>query len=361
MSTTADPSASGLPEPTFHDGRATLYDGDAVALLPRLEASSVDAVVTDPPYGLALNGQRWDGASGFAESLPQLDTTHMSAADVFEAWCAAWATGALHALKPGAHLAAFGGTRTWHRMVRGIESAGFEIRDQVAWLHSTGMPKSMDVSHAIDKHLGLVRADRTVVTGNGDGVLGRTRTVTEKGTPVSEAAHRWQGWGTGLRPAFEPIILARKPPQGSTVANVLAQGVGGLNIDGARFDGGRWPTNVALDAAQADSLDVLTGTWQGSDPVSRKFPIFRYEAKPAEAERPRAFGVSHRTVKPLALMRWLIALITPPGGLVLEPFAGSGTTVEAALRAGFRVVAVEKDPSFLPLIVSRVERVDDAG
>jgi len=137
---------------------------------------------------------------------------------------------------------------------------------------------------------------------------------------------------------------------------VLEHGVGGINVDGGRFDGGRWPTNVVLDASQADSLDLQTGTWQGADPVSRKYPVFRYEPKPAPGDRPRAFGVSHTTVKPVGLMRWLMTLVTPPGGLVLEPFAGSGTTVEAAVRAGFRVVAVEKDPDYLPLIIARLTR-----
>lgn len=158
-----------------------------------------------------------------------------------------------------------------------------------------------------------------------------------------------------MRPAFEPIVIARKPSEGNTVRNVLAHGVGGINIDGTRFAGDRWPTNVAFDPGQADALDVLTGTWQGES-LSRKFPIFRFEHKPDARERPRAFGVSHSTVKPLGLMRWLVTLLTPAGGVVLEPFTGSGATVEAAIAAGFGVVAVEKDPSYVPLIRSRLER-----
>lgn len=343
-----------LPAPVFTQDRATVYLGDAVELLPLLPAGSVDALVTDPPYGLGFNGHTWDDASGFRESLHDVDTAGMSAPEVFEAWCTAWAAGALHALKPGAHVAAFGGARTWHRMVRGIENAGFEIRDQIAWLHTTGMPKSMDLSHAIDKHHGVRRTDRTVHTDDRDGVLGATRTVVSKGTPVTEDAQRWEGWGTGLRPAFEPIVIARKPPEGTTVRNVLAHGVGGINIDAARFADDRWPTNVAFDPGQADALDVLTGTWQGES-LSRKFPIFRFEHKPDASERPRAFGVSHSTVKPLGLMRWLVTLLTPAGGVVLEPFTGSGATVEAAIGAGFGVVAVEKDPSYVPLIRSRLE------
>lgn len=349
------PPPTRLPAPIFDDGRATLYHGDAIELLRLLPEASIDALVSDPPYGLSFNGQSWDDADGFRESLPHLDTSAMRAPEVFEAWCREWAAGALQALKPGAHVAAFGGARTWHRMVRGIENAGFEIRDQIAWLHSTGMPKSMDLSHALDKHHGVTRADRSVQTTEHDGVLGATRTVLSQGTPVTEDAARWEGWGTALRPAFEPIIIARKPVEDSVVQNVLEHGVGGINIDGGRFAGDRWPTNVAFDQAQADALDVLSGTWQGES-LSRKFPIFRFEHKPGASERPRAYGVSHTTVKPLALMRWLITLVTPPGGVVLEPFAGSGTTVEAATGAGCRVLAIEKNADYLPLIRSRLER-----
>ncbi len=348
------PRLAELPAPVIAEARATVYLGDAVELLPLLPEASIDALVTDPPYGLSFNGHSWDDASGFRESLPQLDTSAMTAPEVFEAWCTAWAAGALHALKPGAYVAAFGGARTWHRMVRGIENAGFEIRDQIAWLHTTGMPKSMDLAHAIDKHHGAHRTDRIVQTTDRDGVLGATRTVVSKGTPVTDDAQRWDGWGTALRPAFEPIIIARKPLAGTVVSNVLQHGVGAINIDGGRSADNRWPTNVVFDQEQADALDMLTGTWQGES-LSRKFPIFRFDHKPGREERPRAFGVSHSTVKPLALMRWLITLVTPPRGLVLEPFSGSGTTLQAAVEAHYGVVGVEKDPSFIPLIRSRLE------
>lgn len=346
-----------LPAPRINRDGARVYLGDAVALLHALPEAGADALVTDPPYALDFNGQDWDGARGFRESLAGLDTDQMSGAEVFEEWCTAWGQGAVHALKPGAHVAAFGGARTWHRMVRGLERAGLQIRDQVAWLHSTGMPKSSDISYAIDKHHGAQRADRVVQRSTSDGVLGQTRAVMEHGQPVTEEAKKWVGWGTGLRPAFEPIVIARVPPASSTVASVLEHGTGAMNIDAARFAGGKWPTNVALDRSQADALDVLTGTWGEDEPVSSRFPIFRFEAKPGPEERPRAFGVSHATVKPLGLMRWLIELLTPAGGRVLEPFAGSGTTVEAALQAGFRVEAIEREESYLPLIESRLDRL----
>lgn len=347
------------PTPVIERAGARVYQGDAVSLLPALGAEIGDALITDPPYGLSFNGNAWDGVTGFLESLPDLEVDAMTPPEVFEEWCAAWATGALQVMKPGAYLAAFGGTRTWHRMVRGVERAGWEVRDQIAWLHSTGMPKSMDISHVIDKHHGVQRPDRTVQRGDHDGILGATRAVTEHGAPVTDDAIRWAGWGTGLRPAFEPILIARKPSNTSTVATVLEYGTGGIHIDAGRFGEGKWPTNVALDGSQADALDTLTGTWDGDDPISRRFPIFRFEAKPDRDERPRAFGVSHATVKPVGLMRWLISLLTRPGGLVVEPFSGSGSTIEAAVRAGFRVAAIERDASFLPLIESRLDRVED--
>ena len=348
-----------LSKPAIERAGARVYQGDAVSLLPALGADIGDALITDPPYGLSFNGNAWDGVAGFLESLPDLDTGELTPGEVFEEWCAAWATGALQVMKPGAYLAAFGGTRTWHRMVRGVERAGWDVRDQIAWLHSTGMPKSMDISHAIDKHHGVQRPDRTVQCSTSDGILGATRSVTEHGTAVTDDAIRWDGWGTALRPAFEPILIARKPSTMSTVATVLEHGTGALNIDAGRFGQGKWPTNVALDGSQGDALDTLTGTWDGDEPISRRFPIFRFEAKPDREERPRAFGVSHATVKPVGLMRWLISLLTPPGGLVIEPFSGSGSTIEAAIRGGFRVAAIERDPSFLPLIESRLDRVDD--
>lgn len=349
-----------MPEPllpTLQTESVTVYLGDAVTVLPVLAASSVDSIVTDPPYGLGFCDQTWDGAAGFRESLAGVDTSGMSNGEVFETWCHAWAVGALHVLKPGGHLAAFGGTRTWHRMVRGVESAGFEIRDQIAWLYSTGMPKSMDISRVIDAHLGAVRPDRVVEVSDHDTLLGRTTRVLAQGQPVTDEAKAMAGWGTGLRPGFEPILIARKPPDGSLVTNVLQHGVGGLNIDAVRFGDHRWPVNVALDEGRADALDAETGTLLSRDRVSGKFPVFHYDAKASQAERPKAFSVAHSTVKPLSLMRWLVNLVTPVGGVVLEPFAGSGSTIQAALMDGFRVVAVEKDPDYLPLIQSRLDNV----
>ena len=344
-------------EPWHLDDWATIYHGDCIEVLRGLPDSSVDSVVTDPPYELGFMGKRWD-ASGIAYD-----------ADL-------WAE-ALRVLKPGGHLLAFGGTRTWHRLAVAVEDAGFEVRDSIAWLYGSGFPKSHNL----------------------------------QGT--------WQGWGTALKPAFEPVVVARKPLTGTVAANVLEHGTGGLNIDGCRIgtDGGtagatpgpstgiygnglngafsrpvaglgRWPANVVLDEDQADALDRQSGTLTSNggrgphliqttealndnrvtygdwNPVASQVygdsggaSRFFYVAKAPARERPKVDGVAHPTVKPLTLMRWLCRLVTPPGGTVLEPFAGSGTTIEAAIMEGFRVVAVEREDDYLPLIAARLERI----
>jgi site-specific DNA-methyltransferase (adenine-specific) len=212
--------------PVIDRDDVTLLIGDAVKVLPLLVPGIVDSVVTDPPYGLGFDAQSWDGVKGFRESL-DTGTDHLSDGEVFQTWNQAWGEAVLGVLKPGGHVAAFGGARTWHRLVAGVEAAGFEIRDQIAWLYSSGVPKSMDISNAIDHHLGQVRPDRQVNTSDLDGVLGVSRRVVVKGEPVTGQAQQAAGWGTGLRPAFEPILIARKPLDGTVVANVLEHGTQG--------------------------------------------------------------------------------------------------------------------------------------
>jgi site-specific DNA-methyltransferase (adenine-specific) len=224
----------------------------------------------------------------------------------FGRWCQLWSRECLRLLKPGGHLVAFGGTRTWHRAASAFEDSGFEIRDSLAWLYATGFPKSVPVSRAIAKHL--------------------ARSGGDSAGQASSSAAAWEGWGTALKPAHEPIVVARKPLTGTVAANVLEHGVGALNIDLARTPEGRWPTNVYLDASQAQELDALDAR------ASRFFWV----AKPGGTERVRVGGVSHPTVKPLSLMRELIRLVTVPSAVVLDPFAGSGTTVEACVLEGRR-------------------------
>jgi DNA modification methylase len=691
----------------------TLHHGDCLDVLRTLPDASVDSVVTDPPYGLEFMGKAWDSfteradtqtqtdtwgaattaipGSAYASTLPRFTGKQGASLKPFQDWCEAWATECLRVLKPGGHLLAFGGTRTWHRLACAVEDAGFEVRDSIAWLYGSGFPKSLDVSKAIDKrpgvsqhpafaaHLaerrqsaGLSRADvsehvvgtRTgacwnwehhqfpeakwwpalrdlldldeakwgpiiaeaerqkigvkagnrlaVAPGQGEDRSAIDLDVTTHATPDAE---RWQGWGTALKPsfegivcatkpvpalarigsrldeleqscippasgavpssapthpdslgaraasapasaairreaaparttptgaaggssaatatsaseltgatfwntvtswkacwaelceatststtgttsstttdletlwsclsqitpegtttdptspdglsslvgavdamfaaavlnsratrtltaigsatsgtpptspaaggsraAFEPVVVARKPLAGTVAANVLEHGTGALNIDGCRVgDGGqlswaeprgigymgggsnagavaatenakgRWPANVVLDESQAAALDEQSGesssvanvrkragTSAGNGETLNRYAInednaggfndiggasrFFYVAKADASERPRVNGTAHPTVKPLDLMRWLVRLVTPPGGTVLEPFAGSGTTVEACIIEGFQCIAIEKGEEYLPLITQRIHR-----
>ena len=461
-----------MSTPFFTTDHVTVHHGDCLDVMRALPDASVDAIVTDPPYGLGFMGKAWDS---LPPGLP-------------------WATECLRVLRPGGHLLAFGGTRTWHRLAVAVEDAGFEMRDSIAWLYGSGFPKSLDVSKAIEQrergalvrskllHFATERgvngqwleaqgvasaasfADWTTgghvpseknwaivkgaldvtpdeeaafereVLAEGksrldDGtVYGLGHSGRRLGSAVTPDAQQWQGWGTALKPAFEPIVVGRKPLAGTVAANVLAFGTGALNIDGCRVEtdtdtrrnaaggdnglngsgtfrirerraedqperSGRWPANVVLDESQADELDRQTGvltsganpTRRGSDKFrdaygdfngqeectpargadsggpSRFFPTFRYQAKAPASERPRVDGVAHPTVKPLALMQWLVRLVTPPGGVVLEPFAGSGTTLEACILEGVDCIGIELGAEHLPLIMQRITRSLDKG
>jgi site-specific DNA-methyltransferase (adenine-specific) len=389
-------------------------------------------------------GNRWGGASD-NEKMHSLRERLMStraymdipwSGNAYQDWCRLWAMECLRVLKPGGYLLSFGGTRTYHHVAMAIELAGFEVRDTIAWLFGQGFPKSLDVGKAIDKRLGATRekvGERIVpdatksrpmfagMTSDGEGTPTRTIDVTADATPAPRA---WHGWGTALKPAFEPCVVARKPLSGSVADNVLTHGTGALNIDATRvamsdadaaaIDGmgcfgkhkveaavygeyghtdshahpeGRWPTNVALDVAAADELDSQTGDLSDAKPhtlrrrgigygsgstggdvelgyedsggASRFFPAFRYEAKASSAERPKVGGVQHPTVKPLDLMRWLVRLVAPQGATILEPFAGSGTTIEACIAEGMRCIAIEREETYLPLILNRISKPID--
>lgn len=442
--------------PHYADEAVTVYHGDCLEVLREIPDQSIDAVVTDPPYGIGFMGKEWDSGKAFverkadkrntfdhvggnhhpADSADQ-QRTRLHENTAYEDWCIAWVTQCLRVLKPGGYLVAFGGSRTWHRLAAAVEDAGFEIRDSIAWLYGSGFPKSLDVSKAIDKsrrrdyviaavELGLEIPGRTLHDWTkaehspGDAwwerfkaylspeqwgeiereVTGRRRRPAtgregygfgedfDDTAPATPDAERWQGWGTALKPAFEPIVAARKPLDRTVAANVLAHGTGALNIDGCRGQGGRWPANVVLDESQAAELDEQTGvltsganpTRRGSDKfrntygefkgqtgltpargadsggASRFFPVFRYEAKAPTTERPRADDIAHPTVKPLGLMRWLVRLVTPPDGTVLDLFAGSGTTAEACVIEGVRCIAIEREAEYLPLITARLTK-----
>lgn len=263
--------------------------GNNLDLLPTLEDNSVDSIVTDPPYELGFMGKKWD-STGIAYN-PDL-----------------WRE-CLRVLKPGAHLLSFGGTRTWHRIAVAIEDAGFEVRDSIAWMYGSGFPKSLDISKAIDKQAGAEReiigpnryAGRRIESSgplNGDNTYGQFGIPAGETAPATPEAKQWEGWGTALKPAFEPVIVARKPLIGTVAENVLTYGTGGLNIDGSRVnnltqreknwtpqrqqannpiqfggaksgdvismykENGRWPANVILDEYTAGLLDEQSGIRQ---------------------------------------------------------------------------------------------------
>lgn len=325
----------------YQDNSVTLQHGDCIEIMRTMAANSVDSIVTDPPYGLGFMGKSWDD---LPPGLP-------------------WAQECLRVLKPGGHLLAFGGSRTWHRLAVVVEDAGFEMRDSLAWLYGQGFPKGKQQ----------------------------------------------------LKPAFEPVVMARK------------KGTGTLNIDGCRIEApdpeayaakgasvvglnsnrngaaygtwsgvrtdstsasGRWPANVILDEDQAAVLDEQSGEQRDGTATNRNrnsselssesgwgyrkpsedfgyggssggASRFFYTAKADAGERITHNGVAHPTVKPLSIMRWLVRLVTPPGGTVLEPFAGSGTTVEACILEGFKCIAIEREAEYMPLITQRIHRRRD--
>src|SRR5690606_14190386 len=275
--------------------------------------------------------------------------------------------------------------RTVDLMGISLRLGGFEIRDCLQWLYGSGFPKSLDVSKAIDKMAGAEREvlDRIRRSGRSGGILGKpVEIVREVTVPATPEAKQWEGWGTALKPAVEPIILARKPLSEATVAdNVLKWGTGGLNIDGCRIDAepryfsptvkgrggilnktdemrdawyeerGRFPANILLDEEAAKMLDGQQGG------ASRFF----YVAKASRSERTMGGKVenNHPTVKPIKLMRYLCRLITPPGGTVLDPFAGSGTTLLAAIQEGFSCIGIEREPEYCDIIRKRMAAVQE--
>jgi site-specific DNA-methyltransferase (adenine-specific) len=334
--------------------------GDCLAVMREMPDASVDAVVTDPPYGLAFMGKRWD------YDVPSVDI---------------WAE-CLRVLKPGGHLLAFAGTRTQHRMAVRIEDAGFEIRDMIAWVYGSGFPKSLDVSKAIDKAAG---AERTEIIGksarHGGGIVGNGSSyevspeVPMLYAPATEAARQWAGWGTALKPALEPITVARKPLVGTVAANVLEHGTGALNVDGCQVAHAEEcrmmaPSQANIDnpsekhrqAGRRESVLELkpAGRWpanlihDGSDEVVgllNDAARFFYCAKASKADR--GDDNNHPTVKPTDLMRYLCRLVTPPGGIVLDPFAGSGSTGKAAALEGFRFIGIEREAEYVEIARAR--------
>lgn len=425
--------------------------GDCTEVLKELPENHFDSCVTDPPYGLAFMGKKWDTVEIYPFTMT-------------------WAKEVIRVLKPGAWLLSFGGTRTYHRMTCALEDVGFEIRDCMMWLYGSGFPKSYDISKGIDKKAGAKRDVLGVVqtpwkTDNiGPGVSlqssvqedftdhdadgYRTTQITEPATPE---AQKWRGWGTALKPAWEPIVVCRKPLIGTVVNNVLLHGTGGIDVDGCRiasgtehFRGrvgpkvtesvwkdntgfgkaftasdnplGRWPSNVLLDEDSAKLVDEqsgetsvghipsidkgaggrgIYGEYQPMTRAEAYYPAggasrFFYTAKASRGERergiktpgkymdagrapgsaggtnPRNRGAEkevknfHPTVKPLDLMQYLVRLVTPKGGICLDPFLGSGTTMLACRMEGFAGFGIEKDAQYEPIIKGRLEYIPPA-
>jgi DNA modification methylase len=386
-----------------------IHHGDCREVMATLDAESVDSIVCDPPYGLSFMGKGWD------HGVPGV-----------EFW-----TEALRVAKPGAHLMAFGGTRTYHRLACAIEDAGWEIRDLIAWISNKTFPKSLDVSKAIDKmdaaqeqeerryrFTAWVRstgvtarqideATRTNMGGHyttaasqpaimtrehleacrhllGDvpewveresdirsvesktfaqrKAVGAARYVPDASvtrphfaaiagdgsafreyfdtTPATDAAHKWHGWGTALKPVVEPIVMARKPLVGTVADNVTTHGTGAINVNGCRVEGGRWPANVMHDGSEEATASMGEAA------------RFFYCARASKADR--GDGNHHPTVKPTDLMRYLCRLVTPPGGVVLDPFTGSGSTGKGAVLEGFRFVGIEREAEYVGIAKKRI-------
>lgn len=421
-----------------------LIGSDCIEAMKALGDSSIDALVTDPPYGIRFMGKAWDTMDIAAKTDRQGNVWNARAPSAaageydlspeamvaFQGFTSEWARQAFRLLKPGGHLISFASPRTYHRMACGIEEAGFEIRDQLQWLYGSGFPKSVNVSRLM-----LERAEAAGTGGLPDEAEG-----------WFQDAERWKGWGTALKPAHEPVVLARKPFSVSVVANLIEWGTGALNVGGCKVEltedenlirrnavdakvrpgqafgtnEGRWPANVMASTEAGSTVDEMApesgarAPVKGTEPssastgqvtnlrrrVKGKFHAdqggpsrFWYVPKTAKWERnfgcedlpelsggaatdrkdgsagvnnPRAGAGRtggarnhHPTVKPVELMRYLCRLITPPGGVVLDPFVGSGTTGMAALLEGFRFVGVERELSYLEIARRRILAADE--
>jgi site-specific DNA-methyltransferase (adenine-specific) len=351
-----------------------IIQGDCLEEMKKMADNSIDFIVTDPPYGLNFMGKKWDA------KVPNI-----------EIW-----KETLRVCKPGSMLAAFGGSRTHHHLMMAIEQAGWEIRDtMIFWCYGSAFPKSLNISKAIDKMKGLERkvigehphnshhanpndsrhANSTIHEFHG--MQNRTNVTA----PNSDLAKTFSGYKTSLKPAYEPIILAMKPLDGTFAKNAEKWGVAGINIDESRIetdeswtrpagnkknnffktqkntfqqsnDLGRYPANLILSEEAAQALDEMTGISKSSKGASRFF----YCAKTSLKERGE--GNKHPTVKPLTLMKYILNLLAPPGDpIVLDPFAGSGSTLLAAKELGIRYIGIEKEEEYCEIANKRLEKI----
>jgi site-specific DNA-methyltransferase (adenine-specific) len=446
--------------------------GDCLEVLKTIPDNSIDAVITDPPYGIGFMNKEWDNP----EKLRQQQERDLERSKIrnengtapvtasfspfpgqgykgrkeglwFQQWCQLWAEECLRILKPGGHILSFSAPRTYHRMASAFEDAGFEIRDQLMWVFGSGFPKSHNIGKAIDKIEGnereivgrkIQRVDGTTrnLQPNGGFMKENVKTKPSDGyidieKPGSENSEKWEGWGTALKPAHEPIVMARKPLSEKSIAeNVLKHGTGGINIDGSRIEmkqgdkmdirryneyhdtfssyeegespkgkeyivnepheGGRFPANIIFDEEAGQLLDeqsgergngwkknygkedynglqyssstqqcIFGGGYNGKNTYSDKGGASRFFYCPKAAKKDRGEGIelinNHPTVKPTDLMRYLINLITPPNGTILDPFMGSGSTGKAAVRCGLNFIGIEKEQEYMDIASARIE------
>ena len=387
------------PPKAFVNQTFELLKGDCLERIKELQDGSIDSIVTDPPYEIDFMGKGWD-RSGIAYNV--------------ELW-----RECLRVLKPGGHLIGFCATRTIHGMTSAIEEAGFQIRDMIMWCFESGFPKSTAVDQQIDRKLGkfdqrpvlkvnqmtegnmkMALVNENISTKGNGGYNDPNRSEWAVTAPATPEAAQWFGWGTALKPAYEPAILARKPLEGTIAENFLEHGVGGLNIDGSRFpygdpiwfgsskevkngksagstglfEGGfatkdfewnasnlgRFPANIVRfkktqrseREAGLEHLDSI----KGHEAVDRKEGSKGVDNPRAGAGRTSDRVKNHHpTVKPIKLMRWLCKLITPPGGTVFDPFLGSGSTACAAVLEGFNSIGCEITEDYHAIIEARVE------
>jgi site-specific DNA-methyltransferase (adenine-specific) len=393
-----------------------IIQGDCVEVMKTFPDNYVTTLVCDPPYGLAFMGKEWDD---FGTDLKK-----------FQEWVRIWAVEAFRVAKPGATLLCFGGTRTFHRLTCGLEDAGWQIKDVLMWLYGSGFPKSLDISKAIDKMKGVEREkieyehwgrrNRSYQPNGSPFNFDKDKVKNKqyKTLPTTSEAKEWEGYGTSLKPAYEPIIMAMKPKDGSYANNALKWGVAGLNIDGCRigthggvqkvnivpnsggFSGegfgcngelidlnkGRFPANVILDEESAKMLDEQSGIttsrpdYRTNEIKKSTVPFcnkrrpnllndkggasrFFYCAKASKSERTanRQIENDHPTLKPLELIKYLVKLATPPNGLILDPFVGSGTTCVACKILGYDCIGIERELNYVEIANKRLEgiRVND--
>ena len=352
-----------------------ILQGDNRETLKTLTDNSIDAIVTDPPYGIDFLGKAWDANTGALETYQEC----------------------LRVLKPGGYILAFSAARTYHHLAVTLEQAGFEIRDQIMWLYSSGFPKAQDIGKAIEKRGGkrttLPSENSSKIVGmgtrcpecnkleNGSNQHKCTSTTCPLREVLRPADNEWAGWKTALKPAHEPICLARKPFKGSTIDNVLEHGVGALNIDESRVE---WDEKAQTNIEKQNALGGHTigggidkYATVGEDAVEKhdtkkvlfnetgRFPSnvigevedyqkFFYCPKVSRKERHQGVDNNHPTVKPVELMKYLIKLVTPENSVVLDPFCGSGSTGMAAVELGHEFIGCELDPAYVEIAEARI-------